>query len=240
MQRHLFVMLLAMMGCGEQPAETDALDTEIDDDPSAADVEVTWEFMVSDLPSDVPIAGAQFTVGSETYTSDAAGIVRLVVTGESYVQADMTATGFPNVHFYRFIGPQDWYSERMIPSNTGLETLADALGVVPDATKGKVVAINTLNCHPGDPRSACSFLAGVLVEIDSDYDLTLVDDATQMSGFSVGDTSIDAAVSFINVTPGPVRVTLTPPPGYRCDHIPPSVEVIANEYHEVTAHCGPQ
>jgi hypothetical protein len=111
---------------------------------------------------------------------------------------------------------------------------------VPDPSKGKVLAVNVYNCHPGDMRSACSFLSDVKVDIDLDYDISIVDDATQPTGFGVGDTSIDATVTFTNVAPGPVTISLTPPPGYRCDHIPPSVEIIADEYHEVTAHCGPE
>ena len=120
-------------------------------------------------------------------------------------------------------------------SVTSTESPSERL--TPDTSKGQVLGITPLICDPTDATS-CYFLEGLAITLDLGYQVALAEDSSQATGFSVTNESMGGSVLFVNVDPGTVNATLTPPSGYSCDYMPPEVEVVASHYHEVTVFCS--
>ena len=121
-------------------------------------------------------------------------------------------------------------------SDAVLEGLATALGLTRDPSKG-ILSVGVLDGVPGN----ASALAGVTIGVDAASEAQLVFDASAPAGFSAGDTTLDGSSSasiFVNVGPGVVTPSLTPPAGYTCELGPETVEVAANGYTIVNYYCG--
>ena len=118
--------------------------------------------------------------------------------------------------------------------------MSGALGLEIDTSKGQVLSITPLGCDPAGAWSDCFFLEGVTVDLDVGYEIALVEDSSQAMGMGVGNETKGGAVMFVNVDPGAVVPTMTAPSGYSCDYIPPSIEVVAMGYHEVSVYCPPE
>jgi hypothetical protein len=235
MHRHTALSLFFLIGCTS--TDTDS-GSDANDDTLVVE-QVTWDFSLQEYLSSEPLQGATLTVGDSTFVTDEQGSADLLVDGSSDIMVNMTQDGFPEAHFYRFMGPDGWNALREIPSNDTIALLAATLGLEPDPSKGILLAINSLACTPTDDPNDCAFLSGITIDIDANYDVALADDRTQPTGLSVSNVSIDSAVSFANVDPGPISLTLTPPEGYSCEYVHSSIEVFADHYHEVTLFCPP-
>jgi len=240
MIRNALLALLALTACNNTAPDTGSAagdDTATGDD-TGDDIEtITFTFQLLEFLSGDPVAGVALTVGDDTYTSDDDGIAEMALPSESYVQIDATHDGFPAAHYYRYVGSVDWGTDRYYPSDATLELMAGMLGLTPDTSKGQVLGITPLVCDPTDATS-CYFLEGLAITLDLGYQVALAEDSSQATGFSVTNESMGGSVLFVNVDPGTVNATLTPPSGYSCDYMPPEVEVVASHYHEVTVFCS--
>jgi len=52
------------------------------------------------------------------------------------------------------------------------------------------------------------------MNLDAGYDLAVAQDSGATGGFSPTNTTADGVIIFMNVEPGPVGFTITPPDGY--------------------------
>lgn len=84
---------------------------------------------------------------------------------------------------------------------------------------------------------------GASVEIDAPYDIAFVLGSTGPREGQEITSSVGGFVTFANVTPGPVVVTVTPPEGEACAVFPalepgtPGVDVLADTVTVLTLHC---
>ena len=200
--------------------ETDAADdTDVADDEGVGTVQLT----LAEFLSREPIEGADITAAGASYTSDAAGEATLEIAPDARFETVIEATGFP-LHRWED-GPvtagMNQATARLLVSDTTLATLGGALGVPVDDTKGLVIVQLTRAtvASDGSGFDSTGALVGGSVSLSASSTVSLVEDASPI-GLTMGDTvglaSGSGIVVFVNVDPGEVTVTYTPPGGETC------------------------
>ena len=112
---------------------------------------VVWNLNISGWGVDGPIVGATVSVENmenSEFTTDANGDVALEVATQDYTTANMLADGFPSTSFHGYIGDQDWYSERNIPSQEYLNDMNELFDLEVDPSNAQMVAVHVLDCKP--------------------------------------------------------------------------------------------
>lgn len=224
--------ILIVLGCvGTEDTGTEDAET------------VVWNMRVSGWGVDGPIVGATVSVENmenSEFITNANGDVALEVVAEDYTTANMVADGFPSTSFHGYIGDQDWYSMRKIPSQKKLNDMNTLFDLEVDPSNAQMVAVHVLDCVPHSEYSDCTYPFEAFVSITAEHDLAFVDDAqggldyngATLSGFSRGNNIVDGAVMFTNVKAGDLELVIDRPCIYE-----PTVEVTGNKYIDITAYC---
>ena len=222
-------------------ADTDAdTDTDTDTDADAeTDAEtVTLSVTYSEFLSSSRIEGLELTVeGGASTTTDADGLATFSLAQDSDVVITGSADGFRPMRFGYLVGTADFAQGTLVPSNSTLAVMGSVLGMTISEDKGMVVH-TVLDFEGAD--GGFDYLADVTVDIDLAYDVALVVDSSSATGLSVGNTTLDgsrAVVIFVNVEPGELTPTYTPPDGVTCSRMNSPLTVGAGEWVSGDAWC---
>lgn len=182
-----------------------------------------------------PLEGASVSFDGVTDTTDSAGKVTLTLPANTTSAIGLEQTGFPDYILYATMLDVDRAEAFDLGSDATISALATALSLTRDPAKGQL-SVGVIDGSPGSSNR----LPGATIGIDATSDAQLVFDSSAQSGFSPGDTTLAGSSSasiFVNVTPGTITPTITPPSGYTCDLGPTTVEVAANGYTIANYYC---
>jgi hypothetical protein len=182
-----------------------------------------------------PLEGASVSFDGVTDTTDSAGKVTLTLPANTTSAIGLEQAGFPDHILYATMLDVDRAEAFDLGSDATNSAVATALSLTPDPSKGQL-SVGVIDGAPGSSNR----LPGATIGIDAASEAQLVFDSSAASGFSPGDTTLAGSSSasiFVNVDPGTITPTITPPSGYTCDLGPTTVEVEANGYTIVNYYC---
>lgn len=221
-------LLLLALACAA-PSDPMPVDTGVVDPPTP----VAGTFVMLDARSGSALTDVTLTApsGEVVDTEDGEGTVELLPGG--FV---VTASA-DDARDHRLLGVagDDDFELLSFMSNRTLDgQVMGLLGRAADPAKGfLVVAVDHPDLSPA---------AGASVAVDGTYDAAFTLGATgPREGTDI--TSSASFVTFANVSPGPVAVTVTPPEGEACGVFPAIAEgvvgldVIADTVTVLTVHC---
>ncbi len=220
----LLLLPLLTAGC---PAPADDDDSAADDDDVPEFVDATFVF--APAANDVVVEGLEVTWGEDTATTDANGRARFTVPSQvdfsvSGEGADIQTTWFEgntgvrSFQFTTFVGPVALR-----------DAVVDAL-LLPARDPGKgtlVVAMDTQALQAAMGASAA-------ISAASDDPFVFVDGQPQLGSELI--FQADGFVTFPNVAPGDVTVTVTPPEGGICLSFPALNGL--HDHTSYTVHAG--
>lgn len=193
---------------------------------------VVGQFQLIDAATGKGFEGGTLTLGQATAQTDAQGRATLDVPSGAF---DVSLTG-PSIATYTLAGAAgalDFSFISYVSTRKTTSQVAAFLGTTLDSTRGiLVVAADDPQLKPA---------VGTKVSIDALADEPFV---IASAGPKRGDTVVAGGsfVSFFNVTPGSVRIELTPPAGQAC-HVAPgpgprdTVEVLADGVTVIAYVC---
>jgi hypothetical protein len=225
----LTLPLALVVGCPSSPGP----DPDAGSDAAARTVSLSMT--VREYGTATALAGATVVLDGDTYTTDAAGQVTLALPANTTTALALTQTGFPDHLLYQTTGDVDLAATFDLGSDATLDALALALMLTRDPSRGQL-SVGVIDGAPGDTTR----LPGARIQIDATREAQLVFDGSAGTGFSPGDTTLPGSSSasiFVNVAPGTISPTITPPSGYTCDLGPTTVEVEAGGYTIVNYYC---
>jgi hypothetical protein len=221
------VLVLALTSCQSSPDEGGGTAGA----PPAVEP-VVGSFQLVDAATGKGFEGGTLTLGAATAQTDAQGRATLEVPPGSF---DVKLTG-PNLATYTLAGAAgtgDFTFISYVSTRKTTSQVAAFLGTTLDPARGiLVVAADDPQLKPA---------VGAKVSIDAEADAPFV---ITSAGPKRGDTVVAGGsfVSFFNVTPGSVRIDVTPPAGQTCDVAPgpgprDTVEVLADGVTVIAYVC---
>ena len=206
MNRYLLATLaLSMAACQPPPAEGSG---DIDTEPPV--VPVTGHFRLVDAATGKGFAGGTLKLGEKTALTDAQGRADLEVSPGAF---DVTLTG-PNIATYTLAGAAgtvDFSFISYVSTRTTAAQVASYLGTTLDPKRGILVVA------ADDPQLRPAVGAQVAIDAEADAPFVIAGTGPRRGNAVVAGGSF---VSFFNVVPGRVRVSMTPPAGRSC-HVAP-------------------
>ncbi len=206
MSRYLLATLaLSMAACQPPPAETPG---DIQTEPPV--VPVNGQFRLVDASTGRGFAGGTLKLGDETVVTDDQGRADLEVPPGAF---DVTLTG-PNIATYTLAGAAgtaDFSFISYVSNRTTTAQVAAYLGTTLDPKRGILVVA------ADDPQQRPAVGAVVAIDAESDAPFVIAGTGPRRGNAVVAGGSF---VSFFNVAPGRVRVSVTPPAGRSC-HVAP-------------------
>lgn len=198
------------------------------------DIPIVGSFTIYDAVSQTPIQGAKVAYGNQTTTTDADGKVNILFPGRTAFEVIATPANYVPIHFFGITESTSFGMSRALFTETQLNQLAGALGTTYDPTKA-IIAVN------GADASFASLAQPMKVDTTAAYGFALVPDGSSPARYKKANTTVarePCQVFLVNVTPGAVPLTVTPPSGLSCTVYPSSTrqgaEAVVGYAHEIS------
>lgn len=175
------------------------------------------------------------TSGAAVGTTGANGRASLLVPANSRPEIRVAAADFRDHLIYRSTLEADQSPTYSLTDQTTIAQIAQRLLVTEDTGKG-ILLVDVLVAYPGQSMGV-ERAPGTVVDIDASYGTAFARDSQSSDLFSPGNSVIETQVMFVNVTPGVVTPTITPPNGITCDVGTEPVSVEAAGLTRTNIYC---
>ncbi len=232
----LTTLIFTLPGCDDEDnfrPETTADDTGLPDDtetqpestqtqPDQETVKVTVHLV--DAMSNGGISGAEVSNEDSTENTNADGNALLQIPASSPFELIASANNYQTYHLFGMSGEDDFVLTSFGSSKAVTEATLNSVSLAYDETKAiVVVGLDTVALAPA---------VGASASIDVAHDDPFVFEGAYPKA---GDTIVAGGMSMVtfpNVVPGPVKITVTPPQGQTCHAYPGPQDLT-----EITAHA---
>lgn len=217
---------MLLVGCaGTEPdTETDTDDKD-DDTPT-----VVALILLTDNSTGQPLEGVVATSALETVTSDDEGLVEVKVEQNAPFDVLLEYDEYYPLRIQGEATDAGFAFARKITSLTDIDAINTTLGTSYDLDTKGVVTVSVSEVI-GDGQAS---LAGVVVALSGTYAEAYSYDASAPAGIALdSDETVtpSGTVGFVEVEPGAVTATVSPPDGYRCEAYPGGTTALALQVH---------